>query len=147
MNDTKIETNGLLVELAYLKLENYTKSYNDIDALENYMTDRNEDKELIGGIDEGRQDKMLALLNDYEIVDFKSDDGMFASDFQGMLLKEKATGEYVIAFRGTDGKMDGAVDGGIANILLNHNFQLNEAKTFVNEMKEKCDLKANLAVL
>lgn len=45
-----------------------------------------------------------------------------------MLLKEKATGEYVIAFRGTESTTDIAVDAGMANPLLNHNFQLNEAQ-------------------
>lgn len=140
MNDNKVETYGLLAELAYLRLENYTKSYDDIDALEKHMTDLDEDKELTGGINAGRDDEMLNLLKDYEIVDFKSDDGLGESDFQGMLLKERATGEYVIAFRGTDGKMDAAVDAGMANPILNHNFQLNEAKDFVNDMKEKYNI-------
>jgi len=153
-----------LAELAYLKLEsNYfnnkdnglggvisnenIEKYFNATTKEILAVDKNsidiEDKKTAHDyrdISLDHKDKMLALLNDYEIVDFKSDDGIGESDFQGMLLKEKATDEYVIAFRGTDGKMDAAVDAGMANPILNHNFQFNEAKTFVNEMKEKYNI-------
>ena len=146
MNDYEnVKVHGLLAELAYLKLESEnfinpkTKEkldYHNNSHLVNFI---NQGKE-ISDIDISHQKLMTNLLKDYEIVDFKSDDGLGESDFQGMLLKEKATGEYVIAFRGTDGKMDAAVDAGMANPILNHNFQLNEAKDFVNDMKEKYNI-------
>jgi len=140
-DDSKVEINGLLAELGYLKLEDYSGSYTDIKAINDFMGEKNPKTEkLIGGIDDGRQDEMLNLLEDYEIVDFTSDDGALSSDFQGMLLREKETGEYVIAFRGTSSTKDALVDGGMANPILNHNFQLNEAKDFVNDMKEKYDI-------
>lgn len=141
MNDNKVELFGRLAELAYLKLESgqfknkegEVGDYKKHSDLEYFI---NKGKE-VSDIDPSHQQLMLDTLKDYEILDFKSDDGALSSDFQGMLLKEKATGEYVIAFRGTSSAKDGLVDAGMANPILNHNFQLNEAKAFVTDMKEK----------
>ena len=79
-DDKKVEVHGLLAELAYLKLEDYNGSYTDFEVLKDFMDKRDtKTNKLIGGIDDGRQDKMLNLLNDYEIIDFKSDDGALSS--------------------------------------------------------------------
>ena len=99
MNDNKVEVNGLLAELAYLKLESSwfdginkdgsIRSINNPDDIKNFISEGKE----ISDIDPSHQQLMLDILKDYEIVDFKSDDGALSSDFQGMLLKEKSTGE------------------------------------------------------
>jgi len=143
MNEN-VKIHGLLSELAYLKLESEdfknkegeTGDYHNHSDVEYFIKQGKE----ISDIDPSHQKLMTDLLNEYEIVDFTSDDGALSSDFQGMLLREKETGEYVIAFRGTSSTKDALVDGGMANPILNHNFQLNEAKDFVNDMKEKYDI-------
>ncbi len=145
-NGSKVEQNGLLAELAYLKLEKYTGSYTDLTALKNFMHQKDpKTGKLIGGIDDGRQSKMLDLLNKYEIVGFKSDP---ITGFQGMILKEKDTNEYTIAFRGTAGTQDALVDGGIAQITINKNFQYSAAKSFTeNFIKDKGgDIKKHLTL-
>ena len=175
-SDMKIEELGLLAELAYLKLEDYSGKYSDLNALKEFMHERDKggislDKltlhrlekmtmenpnntpamkryvmdelskhyALKGGIGEGRQDDMLKILNKYEIIDFGNDEGVFKSGFQGMLLKERGTDNYVISFRGTAGLKDLGVDAPLANLPFvgNHNYQLDEAKEFANAMIEK----------
>jgi len=55
MNDDKVEINGLLAELGYLKLEDYKGSYTDIKALDKFMDEKDtKTNKLTGGIDEGR---------------------------------------------------------------------------------------------
>lgn len=94
------------------------------------------------GTSKERAAKMLALFNEYDVVDFTSDNGWFESDFQGMLLRHTSSQEYVIAFRGTAGVKDVLIDSQLAVLSSNHNYQLDEAVEFVEKMKKKYGLSA-----
>ena len=157
----KLKDNGLLAEFVYLKLENKAfrdnfKDYRNSDIVKNYIEGLNSDGkkqyipekqtspvtkeqlEKMTDIKPERQDEMLALLDKYEIKEFSSDDGFLNSDFQAMLLQNKETGEYTIAFRGTESKKDWLVDAAIA---LDTNPQYNEAIEFTLKCIEKYNIK------
>lgn len=135
----KITDMGLLTELAYLRLESdeyktdYSKDYsseNLIDFINKY------DIEKTGIKTVDRKDDMIALLQKYEIKDFASDDGLFSSDFQAMLVRDRTSSEYTVVFRGTETKAP--FTDWINDIIFaggnNINLQYNEAKEFVNKV-------------
>ena len=159
-NIEKIQDFGLLSELAYLTLES-EYFQNEIlmggkytnDKLIKYLNSSTEQikdiypdyfKDIFGREDEDktadkyrdiephRVEAIKSLLDKYEIVKFASDDKSLESDFQGMLLKDKVSGEYIVSFRGTAGLTDAFVD--IASGTLNINAQYNEAKSFVESI-------------
>lgn len=157
----KLKDNGLLAEFAYLRLEDNAfkddyKEYSDSNIVRNYiqgLTKKGEEPytlkketspvteeqlEKITDIKPERRDEMLALLDKYDIKEFSSDDGFLGSDFQGMLLQNKETGEYTIAFRGTESEKDWLVD---VSIALDVNPQYNEAVEFTKYCMEKYDIK------
>ncbi len=103
---------------------------------ENPITE--EQREDMTDIKPERIEAMLSILDKYDIKEFSSDDGLFGSDFQAMLLKNKETAQYTIAFRGTESKKDWLVDGIIAS---NHNVQYNEAIEFVENSIKKHNIK------
>jgi len=174
MNTIKdYKEHGLLSELAYLKLEDkqFKKEYYK-DVPTDYSNNENiklfieglnadggpikmgeepnehniteEELKKITGIDPDRKEAMLAILDKYEIKEFSSDSGYFQSGFQGMLLQNKETSEYVIAFRGTAGGKDILVDIAIA---LDKNPQFNEAVEFTKNCIDKYDIdKDNLTL-
>jgi len=98
-------TNGLLAELAYLKLENNWFSINNknnknIDDIKEFLDSSKinngkllSDKEYedLTGIPPYRLEAMESLLNQYEIINFESFDAIGESDLQMMLLKDKST--------------------------------------------------------
>lgn len=147
----KVTIHGVLAELAYLKLESKDfknalggkGDYRNFDDLAYFIQNDTGHSD----INPSHQVLMLETLKKYAIIDFESYDGFLQCDFQGMLLKEIATQNYVIAFRGTAGLVDIVVDVGIANANYNHNFQLKEAKNFVNTMLKKYTIsKSNLTL-
>ena len=96
------------------------------------------------GTSKDRINTMLTLLNDYEVLNFTSDDEHWSSsDFQAMLLKNISTEKYIIAFRGTAGIKDVIVDTQLALLTDNHNYQLKKALGFVAKMKEKYTLSSS----
>jgi len=141
-NLTKIQENGLLAELAYLKLENFQGDITNTQEIRDFINGYNRDQDIylpenerqeLTNIDFNRQTQILDLLNKYEIVGFRSDDGFAASDFQGMMLKEKGTENYTGAIRGTDSKTDVIND--VVNIgIAGYNAQIAESKKFINDM-------------
>lgn len=162
MNPIKeLKENGLLAEFVYLKLEheNFKDDFADyknsevvskyIQGLdksgeEAYVPPKStssiteEQREEMTDIKAERIQAMISVLDKYDIKEFSSDDGFFGSDFQAMLLQNKETAQYIIAFRGTESKKDWLVDGIIAS---NHNVQYNEAIEFVENSIEKYDIK------
>jgi hypothetical protein len=148
-------TNGLLAELAYLKLENNwffinNKNNKNIDDIKEFLDSSKinngkllSDKEYedLTGIQPDRIEEIIQLLDKYEIVKFASDDKTLESDFQGMLLKDKVSGEYIVSFRGTAGLTDAFVD--IAAGILNINAQYNDAKSFVKNILKELKLSEN----
>lgn len=157
----EVKEYGLLAEFVYLKLEhkNFKDDFKDSqnsEIVKNYIQGLNAegkiaytppkstspitDEELkdMTDIKPERREAMLSVLDKYDIKEFSSDDGFFSSDFQGMLLQNKETGQFVIAFRGTAGEKDVLIDAGIAG---NHNFQYNEALKFTKDCMEKYDIK------
>ncbi|CCK80811.1 hemolysin-type lysine-binding protein [Desulfobacula toluolica] len=75
----------------------------------------------------------FSLNNSYTVKDYADT----PSDMQALLLEKNdstgnPTGEYIIAFRGTQEKMDIGVDAIIG--LANYNPQFNDAKAFVQQM-------------
>lgn len=56
-----------------------------------------------------------------------------ATDMQALLLKNESTGQFVIAFRGTEGTA-GDILSDIMNGFINYNPQIADARDFVNEM-------------
>lgn len=107
VNLNKVQINGLLAELAYLKLESKefinasTKEkldYRKYDDLARFI----KRGKPISDIDPSHQEQILNVLKQYEIVDFKSftDVNVIDSDLEVMLLKDK-NGEYTISYRGT----------------------------------------------
>lgn len=91
----EIAENGLLSELAYLKLENYNKSLENTEDLQKFIEDN---PEKVTGIDPNRKEQMKSLLNKYDIVKVSKPS---LTDFQGTLVKEKGTNEYTTLFRKT----------------------------------------------
>ena len=148
-----IEINGLLAELAYLKLESswfngYTDEgvkrsiYNKSDVLEFIDITINEkgenDGKGLSGIELERKEIIKSLLDKYEIVAFESTHPTYisgtnyteGSDFQGMILKEKGTTNYIAAIRGTDSTTD--IFNDVVNIgITNYNNQIEEARDFI----------------
>jgi Ca2+-binding RTX toxin-like protein len=155
INLEAIEINGLLVELAYLELENNWFSINNknnknIDDIKEFLDSSKinngkllSDKEYedLTGIKPDRIEEIIQLLDKYEIVKFASDDKTLESDFQGMLLKDKISGDYIVSFRGTASLTDAFVD--IAAGILNINAQYNEAKSFVENILKELKLSEN----
>lgn len=158
---------GLLAEFVYLKLENenFGEEYGTFRDKENirlFIQGKKKPKpsststevetqpitvdelEEMTDIKPHRQEAMLGVLDKYDIKEFSSDDGYFSSDFQGMLLQNKETGQFVIAFRGTAGEKDIIVDVAIAG---NHNYQYNEAIEFTKHCMEKYNIKKEDLVL
>ena len=164
LDSKKLYEYGLIAEFAYVKLESdyYTfiskndnaknkiiysneniKKYFEASA-KKIETDLNTDLAITkyipftsddeydykGTSNKQRQDELLTLLNKYEVLEFTSS----SNDFQAMLLQENSNKQYVIAFRGTAGFMDIAVDAGISGAT---NAQENAAMNFVNEMSVK----------
>jgi hypothetical protein len=138
-----IEINGLLAELAYLELENYTDSLTNLEKLKEFIDgtvnkDGENDGKGLSGIELERKEIIKSLLDKYEIVAFESTHPTYisgtnyteGSDFQGMLLKEKGTTNYIAAIRGTDSTTD--IFNDVVNIgITNYNNQIEEARDFI----------------
>ncbi len=123
---------GLLSELAYLKLENYNGSYSDVKELTNFLTQ----SKSTTGIDDDRDSTMLTLLSNYTILDFKTTD----SGMQAMFVRNNATGETTLLFRGTEfeasaeGYKDAfKADGYMA--LGGSTQQMQDARDYANSLK------------
>jgi len=151
---TKVLDNGLLAELAYLKLESDKFVGNisnkvDIEVFLNhkdFKTYTDSEYEEATGIKPNRKNEILNLLDKYEIVGSSSDNGTFESDFQGILVQEKGTEKYTGAFRGTDSFTD--ISNDILGIgIADYNFQYNEAKEFIVDMMNTKEIdKSNLTL-
>ena len=152
-----IQENGLLAELAYLKLENKPEGWTVRQFMEGYDEPAAQsltgDKEKLSedeisditGIKPYRKNKMEAVLDKYDIIDFESDlsyapgtNYTVGTDFQGMFVRNKETGKYSILFRGTDSLEDIVVDAGMT---LNQNDQIEKALEFTKSMMEKYNVK------
>ena len=92
-------TNGLLAEFGYVKLESYNHDIHNIEKLKNFIDD-----EKLSGVKPDRQEAMKEVLQNYNILDFKTTD----SGMQAMFLQEKSTGETKLLFRGTEFEASGA---------------------------------------
>jgi hypothetical protein len=123
--------------------EDLIKTQKERDFWDNFKTNY-EDTYEYKGTSKDRIANMLNLLNDYEVVDFTSDDEhWYSSDFQAMLLQNISTKKYVIAFRGTAGLKDVLVDSQLALLTDNHNYQLKKALGFVTKMKDEYGLSSS----
>ena len=144
----KILDTALLSELAYLKLENeYFKDKNySLDNINKFFNSKDDEgKPLDYGIDDSRKQAIIDLLANYTIVDFKNIPTSFAglNDLQAMLLRDKE-GNTTIAFRGTDGISDIAIDalmlqGGYTN-------QMYSALQWVRDLKSSGMLTGNVTI-
>ena len=76
------------------------------------------------------KEKFISSTN-YKVIDHTPTDN---EGFNALLLKDESTGEYVIAFRGTQEKFDIVEDGIIG--LNNYSSQFEKAKVWVNQMIE-----------
>ena len=120
INDNTV-TNGLLSEFAYIKFENYEKYTKEnkienhkylkdllqngsIEEFKNFFEAKDNKGKPLSGLDENRQEAMKEVLQDYNILDFKTTD----SGMQAMFLQEKSTGETKLLFRGTEFEASGA---------------------------------------
>jgi len=146
-------TNGLLSEFAYVKFENYEEyakgndkaEYKNLNELfqsgnigefEKFLEAKDKKDNSYSSIDPDRQDAMLNLLNNYQILDFKTTD----SGMQAMFLQEKATGETKLLYRGTEFEASGAgyddvvvADGEMA--LGKVTDQMQDARAYANDLK------------
>ena len=133
----------LLAEFVYVELEKYKFEYDDKKELEDFI--RN--KEL-SDVAIHRQEKMIGVLNKYEIVAFESFDAIGESDLQMMLLKDKSTGEYVISYRGTAGFHDAVItDLAQMGLKLDANDQFKESLVVTNYWKELYGLNSSNTTL
>lgn len=86
----------------------------------------------IGNVISSNEDNSLVLSSSYTVIDHTPEDAPF--DMEAILLQNNDTNEYVIAFRGTAGGWDIALDS--LQGLLNFNPQLTASREFVIRMMD-----------
>ena len=85
---------------------------------------------------------VYSLDNKYQVIDYSDPS---ASGFNGVLLKNIDTGEYVVSFRGTKELIDW--DSNLTTFLWNYNPQVQEGLAFVKTMMEAHQIDASKLTL
>lgn len=83
------------------------------------------------------KDEKYFLNSAYTVIDYTSTN----TDMQALLLQKNGTTDYVIAFRGTQEKLDIGIDAIIG--LDNYNPQFDDAKAFVQDMMASHHISAD----
>ena len=149
-NINTLKDQGLLAELAYLKLENdwfegktdgKQRSIYNMEDVKNFIDSKYSD------IDEDKKPIMKDLLDRYEIISFSATK-FNSGDFQAMFVKEKSTNQITYAIRGTEltSLCDLLADAQLAK-TGNATLQQNMAQEFYNDVVQNNNFikyKANI---
>ena len=152
----KIIDQGLLSELAYLKLEDAywttevngkLPSYSNLDDLDKFLTGTDsKGKPYTTGINDSRDQDMLELLKSYTIDKFVT----MPSGMQAMVLIKNDGSGITVAFRGTETgdwselSKDGKSDGEMA---LGHEIQqMKDALSFFKNVEAEYDNIAPITI-